>query len=215
MPEHLLHSIGKHTILAVWKITESKEELVRLLGTDLVDSGSHNKDSIHWLASRLLIKQAFPGVEVRLMKDAYNKPSLTAGSKAYHISITHSHQMAAVLISLEKQVAIDLELLDSRIERVSKKFIGEEEWNYLTPLASVEMLTTIWSAKETLYKLYGKKALNFKKQLFIKPFLVQTSQISGSIKLSDKEHNFDIEVNRIDAYVLTYCLADKSIWQDI
>lgn len=162
---------------------------------------------MHWYASRVLIKCLFPNEEVVIMKDEHNKPSLMVGGKAYHISITHSHQMAAVIVSPVKLVAIDLELIDNRVDRVSKKFVGIEELEYLDSPPSTEALTTIWSAKESLYKLNGKRGIDFRLNLFIEPFIANAQQLNGFIILDDNRWKYTIEKKLIEDYILTYIIA--------
>jgi phosphopantetheinyl transferase len=180
---------------------------MQLLNFSLQDISSRNKESMHWFASRVLIKYLFSNEEVVLMKDEHNKPSLLIGSKAYHISITHSHQMAAVIVSPDKLVAIDLELIDSRVERVSKKFVSVEEFSYLDSPPSIQSLTTIWSAKESLYKLYGKRNLDFRLNLFIEPFIANPQKLNGFIILDDNRWKYTIENRLVEDYVLTYIIA--------
>lgn len=129
------------------------------------------------------------------------------GDKAYHISITHSHQMAAVIVSPDKLVAIDLELIDSRVDRVSKKFVSAEEFRYLESVPSTQTLTTIWSAKESLYKLYGKRNLDFRLNLFIEPFITNAQQLIGCIFLDDKSFKYTIQNRLVEDHVLTYIMA--------
>jgi 4'-phosphopantetheinyl transferase len=207
MPLYLKETFDNNTILALWKITESREELTQLLNFSVQDISSRNKESMHWFASRVLIKFLFPNEEVVLMKDEHNKPSLLIGNKAFHISITHSHQMAAVIVSTDKLVAIDLELIDSRVDRVSKKFVSIEEFRCLDSPPSTQALTTIWSAKESLYKLYGKRNLDFRLNLFIEPFIASATQLDGFITLDDNSLKYTIEKRLVEDYVLTYIMA--------
>ncbi|MFN5664292.1 MAG: 4'-phosphopantetheinyl transferase family protein [Bacteroidota bacterium] len=207
MPLYAKETFDNNTILALWKITESREEFMQLHHFSVQDISSRNKESMHWYASRVLIKCLFPNEEVVIMKDEHNKPSLMVGGKAYHISITHSHQMAAVIVSPVKLVAIDLELIDNRVDRVSKKFVGIEELKYLDSPPSTEALTTIWSAKESLYKLNGKRGIDFRLNLFIEPFIANAQQLNGFIILDDNRWKYTIEKKLIDDYILTYIIA--------
>jgi len=164
------------------------------------------KENLHWLASRALINAVFQNQKIELSKDSFNKPSLKVNDQTFHISITHSFQFAAIIVSKNKTVAIDIEKLDERIQRVKHKFMRDDELEYLLPGNESIMLVSIWSAKETLYKFYGKKELDFKKNLKIESFIPQiTFDIRGLIdKVQKQYHTIYVEI--IDGYVLTYIL---------
>lgn len=196
--------VDEDTVLAVWKIVESKTELLNFLGENFYDTHSKH-DNIHWLASRALVKHLFAGEEISISKNEFNKPFVKINDLSYHISITHSFDYAAVIISRSRIVGIDMEKFDKRIDRVKHKFVREDE-SYLTGEDNEsEMLTVLWSAKETLYKYYGNKELDFLKHLKIEQFEVESKFVlKGSIKKNDYFTELDVQVEKLDGYVLTY-----------
>lgn len=190
--------------MAIWNITEKKDELLEFVGEHLHDPKS-NKDNLHWLASRVLIKHIYANHKIEILKDEFNKPSLKVDGENYHISITHSFEFAAIIISKSKIVAIDMERFDERIQRVKHKFTRDDEFVYLDENDESKMLTTIWSAKETLYKFYGKKELDFKLHLKIEAFVFQSRyQLVGWIRKGNFNQKFDIQVEDLNGYVLTF-----------
>jgi phosphopantetheinyl transferase len=206
MPVYLQNQPDENTHLVLWRINEPGEVLMGMLNNLLHDHKTKTpRDNKHWLASRLCLLHLFPGKQLELNKDENNKPSLKVDGKPYHISITHSFDMAAILVSEQQVVALDLELIDQRIERVMYKFCNEAELAYLQPAQQLEQLTVIWSAKETLYKYYGRKELDFRKNLFIQPFHHQQNNytIQGKILSPALEADIKIHVAVWDSYVLT------------
>jgi 4'-phosphopantetheinyl transferase len=197
-------NLNQNTVLAVWKISESREELLAQITERIKDNGVNLHDNIHWLASRVLLQQLFTDGTIELDKDVFNKPSLLINGKPYAVSITHSHEYAAVMVSASHSVAIDLEKIDERVQRVSRKFIREDENFGLDNITTY--YTIIWSAKETLYKYYGKKELDFKDNLNIIPFSISPKPfvIEGRISKDVYTLNLPINVSFIDDYVLTY-----------
>lgn len=204
MPLYSVNNFCNNTILALWKITEASQDLSVLLGNSIEDLQSINKKHKHWLASRLLLKEIFPQKRIRLEKDEFNKPHLFVDGKPFHISITHSHDFAAIIVSDKQAVSIDLERIDERVERVSSKFINDEERRFFLEMVDVKMLTVVWSAKETLYKLYGKKELDFKAHLTIKPFTMNDKIISGIIYKNDFLKEVKMELEIVEDCVMTY-----------
>lgn len=175
-----------------------------MLTQDLIDRGINRHSNIHWLASRVLLQELFIGQSIELHKDEFNKPSLRINHKPYAVSITHSYDYAAVMISRSHAVSIDMERIDSRILKVSHKFIRDDEsYGESNPIV---YHTIIWSAKETLYKYYGKKELDFKLNIRVHPFVQSEMPIitTGSIHKENYLLNLPVHIETIDGYVLTY-----------
>jgi phosphopantetheinyl transferase len=206
MPLYLHKQLGEDTFLAVWKISEQQEALAALIGEDLHDAqASGRKEHKHWLASRVLMRYLFTGHRIEVLKDAFNKPSLKIDGEPYHVSITHSFHYAAVIASRTRTVGLDMEKLDERIGRVMHKFMREDELSYLDNADKIAMLTSIWSAKETLYKYYGKKELDFREHLRIGPFLFSENfRLKGHIAKDGAAQSLIVHVEEHDGYVLTY-----------
>lgn len=195
--------IHKNTYLWVWHITELHGELFAL-----IDNHLHHKEkrqnNAHWLASRALISQIFKGKNYTLYKDAVNKPYLKINGEFWHFSITHSGNYAAIAYSKNNAIGIDLERIDERVNRVAKKYMNEVEWSYAY---STLHKTIIWSAKESLYKLHGKKEVDFKQHLFIYPFSLAepTGQINTEIEKDETLLHINMHYELFDDMVLTYC----------
>jgi 4'-phosphopantetheinyl transferase EntD len=109
-------------------------------------------------------------------------------------------------------LGIDLERIDPRIGRVKKKFMNEQEWNFAGEDSQIAEQTLIWSTKETLYKLYGQKELDFKENLLISPFTIEENGVlntqitKGKIAL-----NIEVQYQKINNYWLTYTSQNNQI----
>ncbi len=186
----------------VWKITEDAETLNKYLD-HLTDAQTTTpKHSLHWLASRAAITTHF-GLDavVIINKDIYNRPSMLVDGEKYHLSITHSSNYAAVMFSKFRNVALDLEKVDERVGRVAHKFInGAEEEMLLQSKNIIHDQTLIWSAKETLYKFYGQKELDFKKHMTI---FTQQPQLRGCLHKTTPIF-YDMNDELLDGFILTY-----------
>ncbi|MES2689570.1 MAG: 4'-phosphopantetheinyl transferase superfamily protein, partial [Bacteroidota bacterium] len=163
------------------------------------------KTNLHWLASRAALAQYFSNAKrIVIYKDAFNKPSMRVDDKTYQLSITHSNQYAAVLFSTNAQVSLDLEKTDPRVVRVAKKFVNNAEDEMMKgSLNDTLDYTRIWSAKETLYKFYGIKELDFKLHMTV--FINNVKTLRGCIHKVDPVF-FDIRHEQLDDYVLTYII---------
>lgn len=193
---------GENTFLLVWKITEDAETLNKYLDHLTDAQTSTPKHSLHWLASRAAITTHF-GLDavVIINKDIYNRPSMLVDGEKYHLSITHSSNYAAVMFSKFRNVALDLEKVDERVGRVAHKFInGAEEEMLLQSKNIIHDQTLIWSAKETLYKFYGQKELDFKKHMTI---FIQQPQLRGCLHKTTPIF-YDMNDELLDGFILTY-----------
>ena len=62
-----------------------------------------------------------------------------------------------------------------------------------------------WAAKETLYKIYGLKEVDFIAHLFVKPFTKhKLGSIIGNINLPEFKESFELNYQILDEYDLVY-----------
>lgn len=206
-------NLEENQILAIWEITESHTELIGRLQTTYQEANkekrSQQANALHWLASRCLIQEVFPHQKLALTKNELNQPSLLVNEEPWFISITHSANMAGILVSKIAAIGIDLEKIDARINRVSKKFMNEAEMAFAGEEHQIIEKTLIWSAKETLYKLYGQKELDFKLHLLIEPFQTIDNKgvFFGNICKTKPYFRQQICYELLENIVLTYTLS--------
>jgi phosphopantetheinyl transferase len=207
MPLFKIITCGEDTQLGLWKITESKWQLQQILESYHLTELNGRVSHLHWLASRILIMHLIEGNAYELSKDNFNKPHLKIDGVLYHISISHTHGWAAVILSKTHLVAVDVETLDYRIVRVKDKFASKDELQFClrSEDETIKMLTAVWSAKETLYKWYSKKELEFKSNLLITPFLLNNKfEIEGQILKDQLQCNLTVQAELLDDVLLTY-----------
>ena len=76
----------------------------------------------------------------------------------------------------------------------------------------VEKLLIYWAAKETLYKIYGLKEVDFIKNLYLKSFTKQaTGKLLGYINLPNFNASFELNYQLLENYVLVYALKKIAI----
>lgn len=122
----------------------------------------------HFIASRLLARQFFPNCEVG--KDEFGKPFLRDNSA--QISWSHSGNYAALIACEHAPTGIDIEQLSERVLKIEDKFCNKADKSTIDHRHKVESLLLIWTAKESMYKLYGKKEVDFRKHMTVEPFIV-------------------------------------------
>jgi phosphopantetheinyl transferase len=80
------------------------------------------------------------------------------------ISISHSKNCVGIAINSNHEIGLDLEYKRVNIKKIQHKFISEKEGE-IFDCNSTSEVTKIWSSKEALYKLAGRKGIDFKTEL--------------------------------------------------
>ena len=163
MPLFYQHNINEHTKLAVWHITESEDFF--LAKAPLRTSVSHPHKRLQHLAARYLLDLLQPGFPFHLIEIADSKKPLLSNDE-FHFSVSHCGDYAAAIVSENKFVGIDVELITPKVERIKDKFLNHNETELL-PVCNLKFLTICWSAKEAIYKWYGKGNVDFKSNILI------------------------------------------------
>lgn len=131
-----------------------------------------------------------------------NKPFLKGRTE--HISISHSHNKLAVILNIKENTGIDIELIRDKVLKIKHKFLNEQE--LLMANDNIDRLITVWAAKETLYKAYGLKELDFIKNLFIEDF--DKSVFFGKIDIGSFKKQYKLVSETVDDYKLVYVLNE-------
>jgi phosphopantetheinyl transferase len=171
MPLVYQQNINATTKLGVWHIAEDEDFFLEQVG--LQRDITHPHKRLQHLAGRYLLKELYPDFPYELIRIAdTRKPFLE--NEAYHFSISHCGPYAAVMLSSDHRVGVDLELITPKVEKVKNKFLSPGEQQLLqdiiqqVPGADLPgLLTAAWSIKEALFKWYGDKEVNFKDHLRI------------------------------------------------
>ncbi|MCF8424359.1 MAG: 4'-phosphopantetheinyl transferase superfamily protein [Bacteroidia bacterium] len=143
------------------------------------------------------------GEEIEIEYDTKGKPYLPNNSK--HISISHSHDKLAIIINENEPTGIDIELIRDKVLKIKHKFLSVTELSDSND--DVEKLLIYWAAKETLYKIYGLKEVDFIEHLFVKPFTKHNlGVIIGKINLPNFNETFELHYQLLEDYVLVYAL---------
>lgn len=210
MPVVFNKKIDDQTSLSLWKIEETEEELIKGLQLkqheiEVIDSLSKGKRALHWLSTRLLLRKMLDTPDyIDCHIDEHGKPYLVNSDTS--ISLSHSFDYAAVIISRNKTVGIDIELIKHKIKLIKHKFLSDLELAQKQIGDNTEGLYVCWCAKEAVYKWYGKKGLEFKQHMHIKPFKLK-KEGSLVVTVNLPEGTRDLMVNYFktpDGYMLGY-----------
>ena len=169
MPLVYQQNINDTTKLGVWHINEPEEFFLQKV--PLQQEISHPNKRRQHLAGRFLLQQLFPDFPYELIRIAdTRKPFLE--NEAYHFSISHCGEYAAVVVSPNYRVGVDIEKISNRVEKIKHKFLSVQEQQLLKKIPllpydslSEKLLTAAWSIKEALFKWQGSQEVDFIKHL--------------------------------------------------
>ena len=169
---------------------------------------------LEWLAGRWLLHK-LTGVPERmpLGKDAFAKPFFLHAPEL-HCSLSHSHGIVGALLG-NRVCGCDLQMLVDKMPRIAHKFLHAEEAAFVqqfSPDAQFDLLHVFWTAKESLYKAYGLKELDFRAHLRLEPFewAGHSAEAAGWIRKEDFQQDYRLytektELPHAGAFIWTVC----------
>ena len=217
MPLLLERHISPTTRLAIWDVKEEDNFFIAALKLSSEEKRKlelmrpHRKRE--WLASRyLLVLISDDNPRKEILKSTTGKPFRKACSK--HISLSHTKDRVAAIIS-DKKVGIDIQNEVEKITRIQHKFISSGESRYIKDENKLAYYHIHWGAKESMYKAYGLKELDFKDHMYLYPFEIHMDKLElvGRVTKGAYDEYFDLYCEIIDRYYLVYCILsnDKTI----
>lgn len=206
MPLHKTINFDISTQIFVWKITESCEQLfneVALKDSNLRRLGGM-KSQLHqrgFLSVRELLQEAGYN-DFDLYYDDFGKPHLRDGK---HISITHSYQFSAIIVS-NQRVGIDIELQREKIIKIASKF-NDDDHRFLKEDKKedyIRKLTVIWGAKESIFKIRNERGISFKEHIKVRAFEMEDTFAVAELHFDDIVKDFEIYFEEIENFILVY-----------
>jgi len=167
MPLFYQQIIDENTKLGIWRIEEPEDFFLQKV--PLKKDVSHPYKRLQHLAGRYLLPTLFADFPLSEIEIADTRKPFLPDEK-FHFSISHCGNFAAAIVSTTRRVGIDVELVTSRLETISSKFLNEQEraalgeWSYL-PHVHLQLVALMWSAKEAVFKWYGNGKVDFKQNM--------------------------------------------------
>lgn len=203
-------TVNNDTKVLIWKIEESFEVLHRdvKLTNHCQERLNGMRSEIHqrgFLSVRHLLAE-FGYTDFDLYYDDKGKPHLKDGK---HISITHSFQFSAIIVSASTPVGIDIEMQRDKIVRIAHKFTPLEEYKTIANHdALVRKLTIVWGGKESIYKVYAEKGLSFLKHIDIDNFSMDESHTKGTVYYGKETATYVLDFLEFEGFTCVYALEE-------
>ena len=199
--------------LGLWQMDESPEQLFDLYPhllpyrSSLDDKYKNDGRKLEFLAIRALMYEMLRvnGASKGLLSHAGDFTHNGQGKplfRGYHVRISHTKGYAALILSKKSEVAVDIEYMSDRVERIASKFLRKDE-----RADSLDAKLVHWCAKETVFKLFSEENLLFE-DMRVKPFDTMADWACDVENLkSGKTARVDFEL-AMD-FVLTYSMWTK------
>ena len=218
MPIFFQQQINPAARLGIWKIEETEDFF--LSNVPLQREVTHPHKRLQHLAGRFLLQFLFPGFPYALIRIAdTRKPYLP--DEEYHFSISHCGDYAAAIVSSDHRVGIDIEMPSPKVERIKNKFLNQAELSQFDPEPSgrnpipivigtenqnSDLLTTLWSAKEAVFKWYGNGNVDFRRHIQLQ----NANEWEETIQCFFAKTNQHLEIHhhRFDNLVLAWIMSN-------
>lgn len=166
---YLKKQINDHTLLGIWKVEETNEDLLSMLDRkewlDDALSAISTSRKREMLATRVLLKELL-GQEKLICYYDSGKPYLD--DRSYNISISHTKGYVAIALHKQHTMGLDIEQCTDKIFRVKDRLITR--YDFIDSKNEQIHLLLHWSAKEAMFKYLNAEGVDFRRNLHIEPF---------------------------------------------
>jgi len=207
MPLYKTIPVDATTKVLIWKIEESVEELSK--GINLTPHCKNRLKKIKFSDQQkqfLSIRHLLQEIGYKDNDMYYNplgKPYLHNGK---HISITHSYQFSAIIVST-KPVGIDIEKQREKIFKIAPRFTPLKEYRTLANHeAIIRKLTLVWSTKEAIYKIMETPGLSFLEHIYVHDFDFNAHLTTAEVNHKNKLTNFSVKFLEFEGFSCAYAL---------
>lgn len=197
MPLDFYQELNSKQKLAVWNITEPLSYFQDHISISF-EIKNPNRLLERVVALFLLDYLTQKNIHLSLDYDEFGKPFIKNSDLS--VSFSHSKNYIACFVDETKNdLGIDIECYRDNISMIASKFVNHED---STPFEDDVKLKNqyIWGAKEVLFKIWGKKNVDFKKDLLV----LSGPKNIGIIKKYDESHFFNLDFYVAKNYFLIW-----------
>jgi 4'-phosphopantetheinyl transferase len=203
-------SIAPSGSFAIWEVTEPIaffEDKIALFEAERLEISSlPAKRRMEWMATRFLLHEITAQTErMPCLKDAFGKPYLEGDEQ--FISLSHSGCFAAAIRSTMPS-GIDIQVMNADIMRLAPKFMNDTEIRRKPVLDVRAYCYMIWSAKEAMYKAYGKKEIDFREHMTVTSFDCHNEDMffEGLLKKDGISLSYSLFCRQFDQLMMVYAV---------
>ena len=200
--------INDKTKVKLWKVMMGELNTKELNSDEknLLELKKSNILREQFLATRKLL--ALENSNYKIIYDINGKPSLNSN---YNISISHSYEIAAIAISDNFNIGIDVQLRENKIFNIQNKFLNKSEKSNIGDDPTVDILTMVWASKESIYKAIGLKGISFSENIKIDKVIENDKTGIGYYINGTEKVKFDLKFFYVDEYTICYAYQNPKL----
>ncbi|HET9570975.1 MAG TPA: 4'-phosphopantetheinyl transferase superfamily protein [Bacteroidales bacterium] len=210
MAVHLIEQTD-HYQLGIWKIEEDEAQLLELTGISESPKLANAIRRQEYLAVRAMARvMGIEPTDIAYLPSG--KPYLINHQST--ISISHTKNFVAVLLSAHALAGVDVEHRSERIRKIRHKFMHPDEEHQLKQLSDPNSETVglllHWCAKESLFKAIPEEGVDFVQELRISHLtsLGWSGMCNGRFMRTNETFQIDYLIQ--DEFVLTCSFSTES-----
>lgn len=198
---------NSNAIMGIWQMTEQLSELEAMYEIKpseriSYDSFRNDRRRKEWLSARVLLKELL-GHDAEICYRDSGKPYLK--DQSFCISITHTIGYVGVRLA-SHPVALDMEYYSERVLRLIPRFVSEREMCCIDAEDEITSALIIWSAKETLFKLFDISDVQFDQHLYISSLkLGHSGHFKGTLEKDGFRADVRLAYEVHGGLILVYC----------
>jgi 4'-phosphopantetheinyl transferase len=204
MPIHFQKKYSEDLFLVVWEIQETLEQLLEIsilseLEQMILAEIEIPHKKIQFVIKHLLLQVLSKQAKIEnssIHKDDNGKPFFSHHS--VHISVSHTSDFLGIALHKTKPIGLDLENPREQLMRIIPRICRPEEVSLVN--GKLHIATHLWCIKEALYKLYGKRGVDFRTNLLV---WKKDETYSAKISFPDQESEHEIHLEKVkDTYLV-------------
>lgn len=196
-----IDNLRSGAILGIWRIEETVSEMLAMMPSleklqHVLDSYSRDARRLEVLSVHALV-YIMTGDESLVVGHNEDGHPLLEG---WHVSISHTRGYAAVLLSRQDEVAVDVEYVSNRVAKIADRFIRDDEQD-----ETITRQLVCWCTKEAIYKYFSSQHLALLDiRLRNYELLSEGCVFAENMQTGD---TVTVNYNVTDSYVMTYIIT--------
>jgi phosphopantetheinyl transferase len=170
--------------------------LSHLTASEIVKFGAirHPDKQLEFAASRFLRTSLFGKKQIH-----YSEVGAPYLEDEGFISLSHTHGLVGLAHSTVFNVGLDIESVREKAVALHSKFMHPSETAFFRPDSASDM-SLLWSFKETLFKLAGRRGVHFSTDLIIRK---EDDRWFGTINQFQRLHEYELTYQLSGQYFIT------------
>jgi len=195
----------RNSQIAIWKVTESEQELKELTGIDLTDSYTFPRRRIERMVTRAILDRLNHFEPVNYHPNG--RPFYYEGTP--YISISHAAKVVVVGFCQRMFIGVDVERTNRDFRIVADKYLSQKELEWIN-LDHQKLLALAWCIKESVYKLPWNAIKNFTTDINILNFEELANSGTVKVEVNDLEiiHHLELKYLFFDEFCLSWVLNE-------